>query len=103
MIPLLDAIRNKNREKAIEWTHSEQWATIEQLISEATTSISRPLFDTNSRISSSVLVEGSGIAVGTDPIVNSPSDQTLWTCSHCTFLNAADFAMCEMCGLPRNT
>ncbi|XP_043790240.1 nuclear protein localization protein 4 homolog [Apis laboriosa] len=103
MIPLLDAIRNKNREKAIEWTHLEQWATIEQLISEATASTSRPLFDTNSRISSSVLVEGSGIAVGTDPIVNSPPDQTLWTCSHCTFLNAADFAMCEMCGLPRNT
>ncbi|KAF3423643.1 hypothetical protein E2986_11263 [Frieseomelitta varia] len=103
MLPLLEAIRTKDREKAVEWSCSEQWATVEQLISETTASTSQPTFDTSSRISSSALPEGSGIAVGTDPIVNSPPDQRLWTCSHCTFLNAADFAMCEMCGLPRNT
>ncbi|XP_003399190.1 nuclear protein localization protein 4 homolog [Bombus terrestris] len=103
MMPLLDAIRTKDREKAIEWSRSEQWATVEQLISETTASTSQPMFDNSSRISASALAEGSGIAVGTDSIVNSPPDQGLWTCSHCTFLNAADFAMCEMCGLPRNT
>ncbi|OAD58466.1 Nuclear protein localization protein 4 like protein, partial [Eufriesea mexicana] len=103
MTSLLEAIRNKDKAKAIEWSHSEQWATVEELFSETTASTSQPSFDTSSRISSSVLTEGTGIAVGTDPIVNSPPDQTLWTCSYCTFLNAADFAICEMCGLPRNT
>lgn len=103
MMPLLEAIRAKDREKAIEWSRLEQWATVEQLISETTASTSQPMFDNSSRISASALAEGSGIAVGTDSIVNSPPDQGLWTCSHCTFLNAADFAMCEMCGLPRNT
>ncbi|KOC62894.1 Nuclear protein localization protein 4 like protein [Habropoda laboriosa] len=103
MIPLLEAIRNKDREKALEWTRLEHWATVEQLISVTTASTSQTGFGTRSRMSSSALAEGSGIGVGTDPIANSPPDQTLWTCSHCTFLNAADFAMCEMCGLPRNT
>lgn len=103
MLPLLEAIRDKDREKAIEWSHIEQWATVEQLISASTASTSESLFHSSSRMSSSALAEGSGIGVGTDQIVNSPSEQALWTCSHCTFLNAADFAMCEMCGLPRNT
>ncbi|XP_076756687.1 nuclear protein localization protein 4 homolog [Xylocopa sonorina] len=103
MMPLLEAIRNKDREKATEWSHSEQWLIVEQLISETSASTSQPSFDTSSRMQSSALAEGSGVAVGTDPIANSPPDQTLWTCSHCTFLNAAGFAMCEMCGLPRNT
>lgn len=102
MMPLLEAIRNKDREKAIGWSHMEHWATVEQLISETSASASQPAFDSNSRMSSSI-AEGSGIAVGTEPTANSPADQTLWTCSHCTFLNAAGFAMCEMCGLPRNT
>ncbi|CAK9818482.1 Nuclear protein localization protein 4 homolog [Anthophora plagiata] len=103
MLPLLEAIRNKDREKAMEWTRLEHWATVEQLITVTTASTSQTSFETSSRMSSSALAEASGIGVGTDPIANTSPDQTLWTCSHCTFLNAADFAMCEMCGLPRNT
>ncbi|VEN61481.1 unnamed protein product [Callosobruchus maculatus] len=32
LAPLLDAIRTQNRDKVVEWSTSEQWATIEQLI-----------------------------------------------------------------------
>nr|CAI5849971.1 unnamed protein product [Callosobruchus analis] len=32
LAPLLDAIRTENRDKVVEWSTSEQWATIEQLI-----------------------------------------------------------------------
>lgn len=106
MTPLLEAVRNKDKEKAIEWARSEHWATVEQLISATTASTlhsSHSSIDSNSRMSSPVLVGGSGIGVGTEPMANPPPDQTLWTCSHCTFLNAADFAMCEICGLPRYT
>lgn len=108
MLPLLEAIRNKDKEKAMEWAQSEHWATVEQLISAASTS-SRPpqatsSFGSNSRTRGmpSVNVEASGgIGVGTEPAANPPPDQALWTCSHCTFLNAADLAVCEMCNLPR--
>ncbi|CAL1686966.1 unnamed protein product [Lasius platythorax] len=105
MLPLLEAIRNKNKEKALEWAQSEHWATVEQLIS-ATSTASRPpqttSFGSSSRTLPSAIAEASGgIGVGTEPIANPPPDQTLWTCSHCTFLNAADLAVCEMCNLPR--
>ncbi|XP_012147513.1 nuclear protein localization 4 isoform X2 [Megachile rotundata] len=104
MTPLLEAVRSKDKEKAIEWARSEHWATVEQLISATTATTlhsSQSSLDSNSRMSSPVLVGESGIGVGTEPMANPPPNQTLWTCSHCTFLNAADFAMCEMCGLPR--
>ncbi|KYN09472.1 Nuclear protein localization protein 4 like protein [Trachymyrmex cornetzi] len=105
MLPLLEAIRNKDKQKALEWAQSEHWATVEQLISVTSTS-SRPpqmsSFGNSSRTLPSVTAEGSGgIGVGTEPIANPPPDQALWTCSHCTFLNAADLAVCEMCNLPR--
>lgn len=105
MLPLLEAIRNKDKEKALEWAQSEHWATVEQLISAASTS-SRPpqatSFSGSSRTLPSTIAEGSaGVGVGTEPIANPPPDQALWTCSHCTFLNAADLAVCEMCNLPR--
>ncbi|XP_012147507.1 nuclear protein localization 4 isoform X1 [Megachile rotundata] len=106
MTPLLEAVRSKDKEKAIEWARSEHWATVEQLISATTATTlhsSQSSLDSNSRMSSPVLVGESGIGVGTEPMANPPPNQTLWTCSHCTFLNAADFAMCEMCGLPRYT
>lgn len=103
MPPLLEAIRNKDAGKAREWSQSEHWATVEELMSATTASTSQSTFETNSRMSTSGIAEGSGVAVGTDPVVNSAPNQTEWTCYYCTFLNAPDFAMCEMCNLPRNT
>lgn len=104
MSPLLEAIRNKDKQKALEWTQSEHWATVEQLISVSSTSRSPQVsFGSSSRTSSSASVEASGgIGVGTEPMARPSADQrALWTCSHCTFLNAADLAVCEMCNLPR--
>ncbi|KAH0945073.1 hypothetical protein HN011_004164 [Eciton burchellii] len=107
MLPLLEAIRGKDKQKALEWARSEHWATVEELISATSTLESSRLpqvmpFNSSSRMLPSAIVEASGgIGVGTEPIASSPSDQALWTCSHCTFLNAADLAVCEMCNLPR--
>ncbi|XP_014476067.1 PREDICTED: nuclear protein localization protein 4 homolog isoform X2 [Dinoponera quadriceps] len=114
MLTLLEAIRNKDKQKAIEWAQSEHWATVEQLISASSSGTSRSpqvSFGGNPRTSSSAAAEGNaggsagGIGIGTEPMAaNSPitdRPQALWTCSHCTFLNAADLAVCEMCNLPR--
>lgn len=77
MSPLLEAIRNKDAGLACEWTKSEQWATVEQLM------------DAQGAVSSSQTEEfGSTSAV-------------LWTCIHCTYINQPDVAQCEMCSLPR--
>lgn len=102
MLPLLEAIKSKDKQKALEWARSEHWATVEQLISA--TSTPRPSqisFESSSRTTSSAPVEGSGIGVGTEPIANPSPDRALWTCSYCTFLNSAGLAVCEMCNLPR--
>ncbi|KAL0108495.1 hypothetical protein PUN28_015203 [Cardiocondyla obscurior] len=105
MLPLLEAIHKKDKPKAMEWAQSEHWATVEQLISVSSTSSHPPQtssFGNSSRTLPSATAEGSGgVGVGTEQIVNPPPDQALWTCSHCTFLNAADLAVCEMCNLPR--
>nr|CAH7741553.1 unnamed protein product [Callosobruchus chinensis] len=41
LAPLLDAIRTQNRDKVVEWSTSEQWATIEQLIAASSPPPSR--------------------------------------------------------------
>lgn len=39
--PLLDALKNKDRTAASEWSRSEQWATLEQLIAASSPPPSR--------------------------------------------------------------
>lgn len=79
MGPLLTAVRNRDREAALEWSNSEIWATVEQLIDasrdSAAGSSSRP---------------AAGRVVGGE-----------WTCPHCTFLNPSNLTACDMCNLPR--
>lgn len=38
MGPLLEALRNKDSDAATEWSRSEHWATVEQLIAASNTS-----------------------------------------------------------------
>uniref|UniRef100_A0A6P7FF04 Nuclear protein localization protein 4 homolog n=1 Tax=Diabrotica virgifera virgifera TaxID=50390 RepID=A0A6P7FF04_DIAVI len=85
--PLLKALRNKDREAAEEWSRSEHWATLEQLIAASSPPPSRP---------------GS---VASGSITSSPgaSSGPKWTCPFCTFLNNADVQNCEMCNLPRSS
>ncbi|XP_057323162.1 nuclear protein localization protein 4 homolog isoform X2 [Microplitis mediator] len=102
MSPLLEAIRQNDRQKALEWARSEHWATVEQLISATTASA--PLASQSVSFGndgSSSAGAGVGIGVGTGSNVNAASTQPLWTCPHCTFLNPAELGSCEMCSLPR--
>ncbi|XP_043280769.1 nuclear protein localization protein 4 homolog [Venturia canescens] len=109
MVPLMEAIRNNDREKANEWAKSEHWATVEQLISATSTASSSSasqggLIGSASNASSSSSAVGGvpGVGVGTSgDLQNQPANQSLWTCSYCTFLNPAALATCEMCSLPR--
>ncbi|XP_044016289.1 nuclear protein localization protein 4 homolog isoform X3 [Aphidius gifuensis] len=97
MDTLLDAIINNDNDKAKEWSKSEHWATVEQLITATSSSTSTNhtgSFGHNRSNSSS------GIDVGPTN-GNGSSNQPLWTCPHCTFLNPAELATCEMCSLPR--
>ncbi|XP_044759082.1 nuclear protein localization protein 4 homolog isoform X2 [Coccinella septempunctata] len=86
MGPLLEAIRTKNVELANEWSRSEQWATVEQLIAASSPPPSRP-----------GSVAAGGISVGVGASSNGPK----WTCSFCTYLNRMDLIECEMCNSPR--
>lgn len=43
MGPLLDALKNHDKDKAEEWSRSEQWATLEQLIAASSPPPSRYL------------------------------------------------------------
>ncbi|XP_058797778.1 nuclear protein localization protein 4 homolog isoform X2 [Phymastichus coffea] len=104
MDPLFEAICTKDRQKAASWSCSEHWATVEQLIS-ATSSAGPSSRSTMFGNDSSGLTSR---GVGTSSTRSVPSDdsraeQTLWTCSHCTFLNPADISTCDMCSLPRMT
>ncbi|XP_025602595.2 nuclear protein localization protein 4 homolog isoform X4 [Athalia rosae] len=102
MAPLLSAIRSGNREQALEWARSEHWATVEQLISATSTSphTSRGIAFSNSP-GASVSTVGVGTGAGNGAAVNPIPEQSLWTCRHCTFINSADLATCDMCSLPR--
>lgn len=84
MKPLLAAVRERDNDKIMEWSRSEHWATVEQLVAAS----------------------GPGIAVGshhsapTPPLdANVPAAE--WTCPHCTFLNLPHLHACDMCSLPR--
>ncbi|XP_067006587.1 nuclear protein localization protein 4 homolog [Anabrus simplex] len=96
MGPLLEAVRSHNAEQAQDWSRSEHWATVEQLIAASSSSPpqSRP---------QSVAVN-IGEVSSDDSRMSSDAagaSQSLWTCPHCTFLNPSDLMSCEMCRLPR--
>ncbi|KAF7280488.1 hypothetical protein GWI33_005829 [Rhynchophorus ferrugineus] len=84
--PLLTAIRNKDRVAAKEWSRSEQWATLEQLIAASSPPPSRPGSVTSGNINAS-----GGTSTGPK-----------WTCQHCTYINESDVNSCEICNLPRS-
>ncbi|XP_012271520.1 nuclear protein localization protein 4 homolog isoform X2 [Orussus abietinus] len=110
MGPLLEAIRTNDRQKAIDWAHSEHWATVEQLISATTasspSSSRAAAFGGNSEKAGSTSSGGAsassgvGVGVGTGAADSAPN-QPLWICPYCTFFNSAELTTCEMCRLPR--
>lgn len=110
MGPVLEAVRTRNSEQARDWSRSEHWATVEQLISASLSSPpqSRP----HSVTFAGMGAVGGGVELGTDSSENGlvrGNDQVtsqagpgpLWTCPHCTYLNSPELVSCEMCSLPR--
>ncbi|CAH1116427.1 unnamed protein product [Phaedon cochleariae] len=86
MGPLLEALKNKDRVAAEEWSRSEHWATVEQLIAASSPPPSRP----------------GSVASGSITASPGNSNGPQWTCPFCTYLNNADNENCEMCNLPRS-
>ncbi|CAL1297658.1 unnamed protein product [Larinioides sclopetarius] len=82
--PLLEAIRNKDRELASNWSRSDRWATVEHLLD----------CEGSSAPSSFPAENASGAG-------NEASESSLWICRHCTFLNQPHTSTCEMCSLPQ--
>lgn len=79
--PLLTAIKEKDKTQASNWSKSVCWATVEQLLEAEGSSIPRSEPSINTSTSSS-------------------SDNAMWICSYCTFLNQPQVSTCEMCSLP---
>lgn len=82
MGPLLEAIKNKDKEQAINWSKSQKWETLEHLLDIEGTSGPRPF-------------DGESSARFED------SSSSMWICRHCTFLNQPHATSCEMCSLPQ--
>lgn len=101
MGPLLEAIRTNDRQKANEWACSNEWGTVEQLISATTSSSPNTRNAMFEEYSGGAAASVGGIGVGAGASDDSIAEQTLWTCSHCTFLNPSEKSSCEMCSLPR--
>lgn len=86
LAPLLEALKNKDRTAANEWSRSEQWATLEQLIAASSPPPSRPGSVASGNVTSSA----------------APPSGPKWTCPFCTFINEPEIQNCEMCNLPRS-
>jgi nuclear protein localization family protein 4 len=107
----MEAVRTQNYQQAQDWSRSEHWATVEQLIAASLSSPpqSRP----QSVAFAEMAAAGSGVGLltdssenglvrGNDQAVSSQADPgALWTCPHCTYLNSPELVSCEMCSLPR--
>lgn len=120
--PLLEAVKNRDEEKAKDWAQSEHWATVEQLIAASSnsgdpSSSSLPSASSLTGLSSSHVTfadlgredgaVGGATSVGmgtSSPSSSSPlsaSSNSMWTCRHCTYLNQPQLNTCDICSLPR--
>ncbi|XP_050407699.1 nuclear protein localization protein 4 homolog [Patella vulgata] len=85
---LLEAVKNKDEDMAHHFMKTEEWATVEQMMSAHSPSV--PSLQQQS-------YNGSG-AMAAQPQGGTSEP---WTCAHCTFINQAGFSTCDMCSLPR--
>lgn len=87
MVPLLQAVREQDSQKAIEWSQSDQWATVEQVMAASSGG-------SNPRPAPPTLGSFMDVSHSFPHIAS-------WTCTHCTFMNPSNSFMCEICNLPR--
>ncbi|XP_054155355.1 nuclear protein localization protein 4 homolog [Oppia nitens] len=89
MEPLLEAIKKSSEELANKWAHSEQWATVEQLVLANTSGPSTSVMN-------SITANEANVGL-------SAPNGTKWSCAYCTFENDDNKNTCEMCSLPKET
>ncbi|CAL1529212.1 unnamed protein product [Lymnaea stagnalis] len=77
---LFEAVKNHNETKALDFMKTEEWATVEAMMSDHAS------------------IQGA-VASGQD---SSQAGGSMWTCVHCTFINKPIDNTCEMCSLPRS-
>jgi len=78
LAPLLSAVRQQDQLLAHEFYNSVEWQTVLQLMDASTATPS---------------------ASGTQ--MSASAGVGAWSCQHCTFLNRAESASCEICQLPK--
>ncbi|PVD39210.1 hypothetical protein C0Q70_01838 [Pomacea canaliculata] len=85
---LLEAVKTQDEAKALQFKKTEEWATVEEMISAHAPSHAPP--------------PTSYAGPGAVPLPPSSGGRAMgmWTCAHCTFLNQPGLAVCEMCSLP---
>lgn len=88
--PLLTAVSSRDHNAALDWRKSEQWATVEQLVSAS----GGDSMATSGMADGAMGALGGGVAGG--------SGASSWNCVHCTFVNATASENCEMCNLPHH-
>ncbi|KAK7111135.1 nuclear protein localization protein 4 homolog [Littorina saxatilis] len=89
---LLDAVKNQDEETAHQFKKTEEWATVEEMMSA----------HAPSPTASRQAYVGPG-AAPLPPISGGGTSGAMWTCNHCTFLNEPGLAACEMCSLPHSS
>ncbi|XP_078611262.1 nuclear protein localization protein 4 homolog [Branchiostoma floridae x Branchiostoma japonicum] len=85
MDPLLEGVREQNAETVEHWSKTDQWATVEQLITAHAPS--PPV--------------GGGPSAAGPAFPPGGAAGGVWECKHCTLINQAHNASCEICNLPR--
>ncbi|KAF4525900.1 hypothetical protein B566_EDAN013150 [Ephemera danica] len=107
MDPLLRAVRDRDSGLAWQWSRSEHWATVEQLmIASASSPAISPITNAASssvtapvpRPRSASLSSMEDVPPQIPPM---PAATEPWTCNYCTFVNQPHRSSCEMCNLPR--
>ena len=112
--PLLDAIKEKSRDKAADWAHEEAWATVEQLISAQGPSPEPMMPSLGGGVGGSASSGGplGGVGAGRGGAAggggggsvgaSASGGGAMWACPHCTFLNQPNLTSCEICSLPKS-
>ncbi|XP_067672107.1 nuclear protein localization protein 4 homolog [Haliotis asinina] len=88
MSVVLEAVRTRSKDKALEFKRSEEWATVEEMMSAHAPSppMSR---------------QASYVGPGAAPLPPIGSTASSWTCDHCTYINKPEHTACDICSLPR--
>jgi len=88
MAPLLEAVKTSNVANALQWSHGEQWSTMQHLLQASAPSPTS--LGATGRSESFVGANASPL----------PPIGSTWQCAHCTYINASPDT-CAMCGLPK--